>query len=258
MPDPREIAYRAAVESTIHRLLAIGDSLRPGSQVMPEAIAPWSLLQRAQSLFVAILYLLGGPSDAAVRIVARSLADLVITIAWLRLDPDTHVRLYAAEQWRHELEVRQVLERRHGPNQDERTRHARETKEAVVAQARSLAIEKNVRGVTRRGPLLPSMRERANQLATQAASDAYGLMFTVWSEWNHTGSGSLAVEIEDGHVAFNEGAPRDDLGIRPLAAALYAFALAELSRWLDLGVEGECDALREELVSAEQRFVSGR
>jgi hypothetical protein len=32
---------------------------------------------------------------------------------------------------------------------------------------------------------------------------------------------------------------------------LYAYALAELSRWMGLGIEEECDAMREELVRSD-------
>ena len=78
---------------------------------MPAMIAPWSLFQRAGSLFDGIGWLLRGPSEAATWIVARSLADLAITVAWLRIDPDTHLKLWTAEDCRRQLELLPELRR---------------------------------------------------------------------------------------------------------------------------------------------------
>lgn len=257
MASRKPAAYRRVVESTVRRLDELSDSLSPGSQVLPEMIAPWFLLQRARSLLNAILWLLDGPSDAAVRIVARSLVDLAITVAWLRLDPDTHVRLWTAEQWRRELELLPELERRMGPLEDGETLRVLKMKRSVVEQARTLAFNKRVAGVGRGGPLLPKLKDRADAVGTDASREAYRLLFTPWSEWGHTGAGSLSVASDDTSATFDDGPPRDVLQARSMAYAVYAYVLAELSHWIRLGIETECDALRENLVRAERRVASG-
>lgn len=255
---PRDpAAYRRVVESTVRRLGELSDSLSPGPWVLPEMVAPWSLLQRARSLLNAILWLLDGPSDAAVRIVARSLVDLAITVAWLHLDPDTHVRLWTAEQWRRELELLPELERRMGPLEDEESLSVLKMKRSVIEQARTLALDKRVAGVGRRGPLIPKLKDRAEAVGTDATRDAYTLLFTVWSEWGHTGAGSLSVSSNGTSVTFEDGPPGDVLQLRSMACAVYAYVLAELSCWICLGIEAECDALREGLVRAERRVTSG-
>ena len=120
------------VNYAAHRLRDLGGSLHPDATVMPEMVAPWSLLQRTTNLVEAIFWLLDGPSDAAVRIVTRSLVDLAISVAWLRLDPDVHVRLWTAEAWRRELDLLPALEWRTGtrPKKDEESVRALETKRA--------------------------------------------------------------------------------------------------------------------------------
>ena len=92
------------------RLDEIGNSLRPEASVAQAMVAPWSLLQRSRSLVAAITWLVDGPSEAATWIVTRSLADLAINIAWLRVDPATHVKLWSAEAYRRELELLPILE----------------------------------------------------------------------------------------------------------------------------------------------------
>jgi hypothetical protein len=250
-------AYRRVVTSAVRRLEELGDSLSPGPQLLPEMVAPWSLLQRAHSLLDAILWLLDGPSDAAVHIVARSLVDLAITVAWLRLDPDTNVRLWSAEQWRRELEQLPYLDRRIGPLEDQESLNVLEMKRSVVDRARTLALSKGIAGVGQRGPLVPTLRARADAVGTQATGDAYGLLFTYWSEWGHTGSGSLSVDSDGTRVTFDDGPPKNVVGACSMACAVYAYVLAELSRWIGLGIEAECDELREGLVRAEPPVAPG-
>ena len=253
MAPQRSAAYRRVVKSAVRRLEELGDYLNPGPQVLPEMVAPWSLLQRARSLMNAILWLLDGPSDAAVHIVARSLVDLAITVAWLRLDPDTHARLWYAEQWRRELELLPDLERRMGQLDDQESLRVLEMKRSVVNRARTLALGKRVVGVGKRGSLMPNLKDRADAVGTDATSDAYELLFTAWSEWGHTGAGSLSVDSDGTRVIFDDGPPRNALQACSMACAVYAYVLAELSRWIGLGIEGECDELREGLVRAEPR-----
>lgn len=254
--DPQQAAaYERMVEATVYRLDELGDSLSPGPSVPPEMVAPWALLQRARSLLDAIFWLVDGPSDAAVRIVARSLVDLAITVAWLRVDPDTHVRLWTAEQWRRELELLPELDRRTDFVQDEGSLRVLEVKRSVVEQAWALALNKRVVGVQRGRSLVPTLKSRADVVGTNASRQAYGLLFSVWSEWSHTGAGSLAVSSDGTTVTFDDGPPKDVMQVRSMACAVYAYALAELSRWIGLGIEAECDAIREGLVRAERRAV---
>lgn len=255
MSNREQNTYKRVAHSALGQLTVLGDSQAPGAEVLPEMVAPWSLLQRARSLLHAIVWLLEGPSDAAVRIVARSLVDLAITVAWLRLRPEVHVRLYAAEQWRREMELLPELERRMGARNDEESHRVFEWKRTVVQQARTLALDNRVAGVRRTGPLVPSLRVRAETVGT-AMWDAYTLMFAHWSEWGHTGSGSLSVSSDDTTVRFDDGPPKDDPVFIALVAAVYAFLLAEFSRWIGLGIEAECDAIREALVRVDRQTAT--
>src|SRR4051794_17946527 len=93
--------YEIAVASAEETLDHLGDALRP-SIVEVDTVAAWSLLARARSLFTSVRWLADGPSDAAVWIVLRTSADLSILVAWLRIDPGLHVRLWTVESWRRE------------------------------------------------------------------------------------------------------------------------------------------------------------
>jgi hypothetical protein len=64
-------------------------------------------------------------------------------------------------------------------------------------------------------------------------------------------AGSLALRVENDTALFEDGPPRDPVQVLSVTGALYAYALAELSRWIGLGVEEECDALREDLVRSD-------
>jgi hypothetical protein len=248
-----ENAHADLVHSVAERLDEIGLSLRPGERVALDLVAPWSLLQRSRSLVDAINWLVEGPSDAATRIVMRSLADLAITIAWLRVDPATHTKLWSAEAYRRELELLPVLEEHMRSDQQKPPAlvDAIEQKKSIVSQARVLACEAGVAGVGRRGPLIPSLKDRARQVGTEATPVIYSLFFGPWSEWGHTGAGSLDVRLDDDTVVVDDGPPKDPTQILALTYALYSYSLAELSRWISLGVEDECDALREELVRSD-------
>lgn len=252
-------AHAQVVEAVARRLNELRVSLSPGTSVLPEMIAPWSLLQRAGSLFDAISWLLRGPSEAAVWIVARSLADLAITVAWLRVDPDTHVRLWKAENERRQLELLPELQRqmRIGQREAEALEPVIARKRSIVAQARQLAREKGVAGIGRRErELVPSLKARAEAVG-DATRQAYSLFFGPWSEWGHTGAGSLSLRVESGTAWFDEGPPRDAVQVLSVTCGLYAYVLAELSRWIGLGIESECDALREELVRSDASVARG-
>ncbi len=203
--------------------------------------------------------MLRGPSEAATWIVARSLADLAITVAWLRIDPDTHLKLWTAEDCRRQLELLPEL-RRHlqiGEAEASALEYAAVSKRSIVAEARQLAREKGVAGVGHRDrPLIPSLKARAEGVG-DATRVAYSLFFGPWSEWGHTGSGSLSLRVEAGTASFEEGPPRDPVQVLSVTGALYAYVLAELSRWIGLGIEDECEALREELVRSDASFARG-
>ncbi len=241
------------VGSVAKRLDQIGHSLRPEDSVAQELVAPWSLLQRSRSLVDAINWLVDGPSDAATWIVARSLVDLAITIAWLRVDPATHGKLWSAEAYRRELELLPILEEhmRTGQSKAPALESAIALKRSIVSQARLLARDAGVAGVGRKGPLVPTLKDRAEQVGTEATRVAYSMFFSPWSEWGHTGAGSLAVRVENGTVVLDDGPPKNPVQVHALTYALYAYALAELSRWIGLGVEDECDVLRGKLVRSD-------
>ena len=226
---------------------------------MPEMLAPWALLQRAGSLFDAIRWLLRGPSDAAIWIVARSLADLAITVAWLRVDPNTHVKLWTADYERRQLELLPELQRQMhiGQRESEALEAVIARKHSIVAQARQLAREEGVAGIGRKGPLVPGLKARAEAVDADATRYAYSLFFGPWSEWGHTGAGSLSLRVESGSAWFEEGPPRDPVQVLSVTCGLYAYVLAELSRWIGLGIESECDALREELVRSDASVARG-
>jgi hypothetical protein len=220
---------------------------------MPETVAPWSLLQRVGSLFDAIGWLLKGPSEAAAWIVARSLADMAITISWLRVDPVTRVKLWTAEAERRDLELLSFLQAHSqiAESGAEPPKPGIERKRRIVAAARRLAREAGVPGRRGNGPLIPNLQARAEAVGTDATLVAYKLFFSPWSEWAHTGAGSLALRVEDGTAFFEDGPPGDPVQVLSVTGALYAYALAELSRWIGLGIEEECDALREQLVRSD-------
>lgn len=191
---------------------------------MPEMVVPWSLLQRAGSLFDAIGWLLKGPSEAATLIVARSLTDLAITVAWLCIDPATRVSLWTAEAYRRELELRPVLEEhiRVRPRETDESKSVMATKRSFVSEARRLARDSGMAGVGRKGPLIPNLQKRAEAVGTDATRVAYALFFGPWSEWGHTGAGSLAVRVEGGTAFFEDGPPRDPVQVLSVTGALYA------------------------------------
>ena len=247
-------AHAQVVEAVARRLDELRASLVPGASVLPEMIAPWSLLQRAGSLFDGIGWLLRGPSEASIWIVARSLADLAITVAWLRVDPDTHLKLWTAEDCRRQLELLPELHRRMQIGEPDRDALERATawKRSVVAQARQLARDKHIPRVGKRGPLVPNLKARAEAVGTDATRVCPdSLFFSPWSEWGHTGAGSLALRVEGGMASFEEGPPRDPVQVLSVTCALYAYVLSELSRWIGLGIEDECDELRQELVRSD-------
>jgi Family of unknown function (DUF5677) len=259
MESNRREAHAQVVEVVARRLDELRASLSPGSSVLPEEIAPWSLLQRAGSLFDGIEWLLQGPSEASIWIVARSLADLAVTVPWLRIDPDTHLKLWTAEECRRQLELLPELEGRTGTDEPGREALERSTawRRSIVAQARQLARDKDIPGMRKGGSLVPSLRARADAVGTDATRDAYSLFFGPWSEWGHTGAGSLALRVEGGTATFEEGPPRDPVQVLSVTSALYAYVLSELSRWIGLGIEDECDALRQELVRSDALAARG-
>lgn len=249
MPSRRFVATVDLVEKGLQEL---GSALHPVT-VDEAHVVPWSLLARARSLFEGVGWLARGPSEASAFIVLRTLADLTILVAWLRLRIDLHPGLWAAESWRREIEdVLPSIEKRGppGPVSDE-MRAALELKRRAVTEARALAIAESVVDARSRS-LIPSVWARVKALDTPAARDAYEILFGHWSEWTHTGSGSLPVQMEGSRIRFDEGAPRDPVQIRSMASAMYAYVLAELSRWLGLGIDEGCDHLRESLVNAER------
>jgi len=180
-------------------------------------------------------------------------------VAWLRLRPELHLRLWAAESWRRQIEdVLPVFEGREPPREvTARMRAALELKRQIVAEAKALAIAEHVVSARSRS-LIPSVKARADAVGTPGASQAYEILFGPWSEWTHTGSGSLPVEIYGAKVRFDKSAPEEPVQIRAMASALYAYQLAELSRWLGLGIEEVCDRLRQTLVSSEQQYAQDR
>ena len=67
---------------------------------------------------------------------------------------------------------------------------------------------------------------------------------------------TIAAWCSGRRLSLDEGAPRNAVQLGSIAGAVYAYVLGELSRWIGLGVEAECDALREHLVRAEFRMAS--
>ncbi len=120
-----------------------------------------------------------------------------------------------------------------------------------MSEARRLARDAGVAGVGRKGALVPNLQARAEAVGTDATRVAYPLFFGPWSEWGHTGAGSMALRVEGGTAVFEDGPPPDPVQALSVTGALYAYVLAELSRWIGLGIEDECDALRKELVRSD-------
>jgi len=247
--------FAATVDLVEQGLQELSSVLRPNA-VDEAHVVPWSLLARARSLFDGIGWLARGPSEASAWIVLRSLADLSILVAWLRLRIDLHPKLWAAESWRREIEeVLPSFEMRSAKGEiTDEMRATLELKRRTITEARALAIAEGVIQ-SRSRSLIPSVRARVQALGTPAARDAHEILFSPWSEWTHTGSGSLPVRIEGSRVSFDEGAPRDPVQIRSIASAMYAYVLAELSMWLGLGIHEGCDHLRESLVNAERDYA---
>ncbi len=246
----RNRSYEVVVDWTMVRLRDLGLGLTPPETLMPEFVAPWALLRRATLLLESVYWLLEGPSDAAVRIIARTIADLDLTVTWLRLDPDVHVKLWVAEQSRREVELGPELETTLDLSAD--GHRVVEWKRSIVQQARAMAREHEVAGVGRqKGPLIPNLRDRASAIGSEAARVSYELVFGPWSEWGHTGAGSLDVVSDDESVTFGDGPPREDVVFRGVLAGVYAHLLSELSTWLGLGIDAECDGLGKTLIVAD-------
>jgi hypothetical protein len=184
---------------------------------------------------------------------------MAITVSWLRADPDTRVKLWAAEADRRSLELLTFLEAHQGIASGEvvPSKPGIELKRQIIAEARELASEAGIAGGGANAPLIPPIRKRAEEEGTDATLVAYKLFFGPWSEWAHTGAGSLAVRADGDTAVFEDGPLRDRTQALSLTGALYAYVLAELSRWIGLGIEGQCDELREELVRSDAAAARG-
>ena len=244
-----------AVRFAEERLRSLGTNLDGAKTFQPGQAQAIGLLMglRSRSLFDATHYALRGPSDAAVRLIVRGMADLAILTAWLRLSPELHSELWEAEFARQQLELTGALQiqRVNRPDLDPLVidQVAQQAQQAVVATARQRGLHAGVPGVSAKpnGKLMPNISERVDQVNTLVVREAYDLLVGWLSEWVHSGKGSFDDPSQVG--AIDRQPDPNDYMLRSIAAVCHAVTLSEVSKWLGLGIESECDALRAGLTT---------
>jgi len=173
-------------------------------------------------------------------------------LPWILLNREVHPFLWKAE---HERHMRSLI--RDAPSKAG-TRFAAglaarmpdgalDVLDDAISKARALALEKGV-PVRKNGNLLPSLAEMSARVGTPEAKEAYHIAYNMMSGWTHSGAGGLGMVFTPAGVIFDDGSVEDAAPISAMAAASYLYVLTIVSQEANLGIEGETEALRKQLL----------
>jgi hypothetical protein len=246
--DPLELP---AIEA---RLEELGRALDNLGQSTPFGIVAFGFGHRARSLWFGFRHASVGPSQASVQVILRALVELTILLPWLALDRDLHPRLWLAEAQRQILKLLQKAPTHAGPYlaaglAEVGTLERIAELELAVSDARAAAITANVAGVGRGGSLVPNLEVMVKVIDTQAAREAYGIVYNYLSGFTHSGALTLGMSVSTEGVSLEDGPPDNTLGDRALGAVAYAMALELVSEVVGLGIEGDVRVLRTRILS---------
>jgi uncharacterized protein DUF5677 len=240
------------IEAQLAGLAQALDAAKPST---PFGIIALGFGRRARSLWLGLLHAARGPSHASVQLILRALVEMTLLLPWLAKDPDVHPRLWGAEAARQSLKLFQGAPANAGPRlaaglaaiaTQERIAEFEET----VAAARAAGLAAKVRGVGRRGSLVPTLADMVEVIGTPAAREAYGIAYNYLSGFTHSGARALPVHVTPEGVILDDGPPGDTRGDRTMAAVAYAMILENASEIAHIGIEDDVRALRTRMLAA--------
>jgi hypothetical protein len=221
------------------------------------ALALVSLGLRARTLFRATLVLRSEGLPVVARLLLRPMGELNVCVRFLRKDPDLHTELWYAEGDRDVLAI--VTEQRASRTMRKRWGPAKLSPEALsqreehVRKARARALEAKIPGIEeKKGQVLPGIAQQVQMLKDPAASEAYTLAYRLQSGDIHSGARSVQGgprELRnDATVSLRDEIEGEGLGIRVLAACMFASTLELLAAELKLPGEEEARQIRRTFV----------
>lgn len=230
-------------------LEAIGGALDtyPGGDAI--GVIAVGFARRARSLWLGIRYALEGPSDALVQVGVRTLIEILLLEPWLALNPDLHLRLWAAEAERQMIKLGRLAPRSAGTRLAqgiaERLPLVRiREMEARIAETRSAALQAGVSGISRNGSLVPSLEAMVEAVGTPMVREAYAFAYNRLSGFAHSGAGALGITATAEGVIYDDGLPQGALSDRATSAIAYASILELTSDIALLGISEPARELR--------------
>jgi hypothetical protein len=214
-----------AIGNLVLRAAFIASLRSAGRDVRTDVAAAFT--RRALALWKAARFLLDGPSEAAVHVLLRALAEAGITLAWLMQDA-ANIEVWMADDRR---QKRRLLDRAQlagitgllDPPEVEALGVMRaELEEPAPADPDAKLADR-----------LPPLDQRAKAAGEEHILAIYDLSYPVLSNWTHASAGSFTQE---------ESAPHNRDGFRREGITLLLTVVRQAGLAMGANVEQRCEA----------------
>lgn len=190
----------------------------------------------------------------ASRVFLRPMVEINITLRYIRENPELRTKLWHHEAARQDVRwVRLLREHSLAPDNDRLPRPPQIDEMARdIENVRAEGLTAADEGVTKKGPLIPSVRGMVEILDDSQAWQAYTMGYTPLNRELHVSQAALrnaGVERLGGGWCIHHEVDEPSLGSRVLASSVFASTLVIVSGWLGLGIEDPADRVRERLVT---------
>jgi hypothetical protein len=241
------------------RLLELSAQLdRPIDGMPSESVLVLGLARQAIGVYRGVLREADADGVTAATILVRAIAEAVILVRWIELDPGLHAAMYQAEDHRQSLAAAGGMEkfkrRQSQPVGDPVfSPEVVAEKNAEMRRVRALA-QKASEPIGDKGALLPQVQQMAERTKDPDIQTAYDVLYRFTSASTHFGGRSLTghrfERRSDDSVYLVVKPHTDSETTKTIAASLVAVLISSASRVCGFGIETEADAILADLAAA--------